>query len=68
MPVGVADVKGYTTWVTAEKLDDDAKDVGTRGEPSVDAIVALDPDLIVTTTDLSPRRRRRSWRRPRRCS
>jgi iron complex transport system substrate-binding protein len=47
MPVGVADVKGYGTWVTAAKLDAGVKDVGTRGEPSVDSIVALRPDLVV---------------------
>jgi iron complex transport system substrate-binding protein len=54
MPVGVADVKGYRTWVTAEPLDASVKDVGTRSEPSVDAIVALDPDLVVATTDSAP--------------
>lgn len=53
MPVGVADTKGYTGWVSAEKLDPSVKDVGTRGESSVDAIVALNPDLIITTTDES---------------
>lgn len=53
MPVGVADVKGYTNWVTAAKLDTTVKDVGTRGESSVDAIAALSPDLIITTTDES---------------
>jgi iron complex transport system substrate-binding protein len=47
MPVGAADVKGYGTWVTAAKLDATVKDVGTRAEPSVDAIVALQPDLVV---------------------
>ena len=47
MPVGVADPKGYATWVTAAPLDAGVKDVGTRGEPSVDAIVALQPDLVV---------------------
>lgn len=47
MPVGVADPKGYATWVTAAKLDADVKDVGQRGEPSVDSIVALQPDLVV---------------------
>lgn len=47
MPVGVADTKGYATWVTAAKLDANVKDVGTRSEPSVDSIVALQPDLIV---------------------
>lgn len=47
MPVGAADVKGYGTWVTAAKLDANVKDVGTRSEPSVDSIVALQPDLVV---------------------
>lgn len=47
MPVGVADVKGYATWDTAGPLAADVKDVGTRAEPSVDAVVALDPDLVV---------------------
>jgi len=53
MPVGVADVEGYTNWVQAAPLDDGVSDVGMRGEPSVDAIVALDPDLVVATTDLA---------------
>lgn len=53
MPVGVADTKGYTTWVTAARLDPSVKDVGTRGEASVDAIVALNPDLVIVTTDES---------------
>ena len=43
MPVGVADVKGYSTWVTAEPLDAAVKDVGIRGEPSIDSIAALGP-------------------------
>lgn len=47
MPAGVADTKGYATWVSAAKLDAGVKDVGTRGEPSVDSIVALQPDLVV---------------------
>jgi iron complex transport system substrate-binding protein len=48
MPVGVADPKGYSAWVTAEKLASSVKDVGTRGEPSVDSIVALNPDLVIS--------------------
>lgn len=51
-PVGVADVKGYGTWDTAAPLTGSPKDIGTRGEPSYDTIAALDPDLIVATTDL----------------
>lgn len=51
-PVGAADVEGYATWVTAAKLDADVTDIGTRGEPSIDAVAALNPDLVVATTDL----------------
>jgi iron complex transport system substrate-binding protein len=47
MPVGNADNKGYGTWVTSAPLDPSVKDVGTRSEPSVDAVVALQPDLVV---------------------
>ena len=47
MPVGVADVEGYSTWVQSAPLDESVADVGTRQEPSVDAIVALDPDLVI---------------------
>ncbi|HEU5109525.1 MAG TPA: ABC transporter substrate-binding protein [Micromonosporaceae bacterium] len=50
-PVGVADVKGYATWNTAAKLDAGVKDVGTRTEPSVDSIAALQPDLVVMGSD-----------------
>ncbi|MDR6414731.1 iron-siderophore ABC transporter substrate-binding protein [Pseudarthrobacter sulfonivorans] len=51
-PVGVADIKGYNAWVSAGKLDSTATDIGTRGEPSLDAIASLDADLIVATADL----------------
>ncbi|WP_018349836.1 iron-siderophore ABC transporter substrate-binding protein [Longispora albida] len=46
-PSGVADVKGFATWDTAVKLAPSVKDVGTRTEPSVDSIAALQPDLVV---------------------
>ncbi|MFF3492943.1 ABC transporter substrate-binding protein [Streptomyces sp. NPDC002795] len=52
-PAGVADVKGYKAWDTAAPLTNSPKDVGTRGEPSMDSIAGLTPDLIVATTDLS---------------
>lgn len=51
-PVGAADVVGYNTWDTIVPLDESTPDVGMRGEPSLDAIAALEPDLVVTTTDL----------------
>ncbi|WP_203931644.1 ABC transporter substrate-binding protein [Virgisporangium ochraceum] len=50
-PIGAADIKGYGTWNTASKLDGSVKDVGTRGEPSVDSIAALQPDLIIMVND-----------------
>ncbi|WP_306321988.1 MULTISPECIES: iron-siderophore ABC transporter substrate-binding protein [unclassified Streptomyces] len=52
-PAGVADVKGYKAWDTAAPLTNSPKDVGTRGEPSMDSIAGLAPDLIVATSDLS---------------
>ncbi|MBT2415081.1 iron-siderophore ABC transporter substrate-binding protein [Streptomyces sp. ISL-12] len=51
-PVGVADPKGYNTWDSAVPLTNSPKDIGTRGEPSMDTVASLKPDLIVTTTDL----------------
>ncbi|MEJ8645460.1 iron-siderophore ABC transporter substrate-binding protein [Streptomyces sp. MS1.HAVA.3] len=53
-PVGVSDVKGYKTWNTAVPLKNEPKDVGTRGEPSMDTVASLKPDLILATTDLPP--------------
>ncbi|MGW3974582.1 iron-siderophore ABC transporter substrate-binding protein [Streptomyces ardesiacus] len=53
-PVGAADVKGYKTWDQAVPLKNEPEDIGTRGEPSMDTIAALKPDLIVASTDLPP--------------
>jgi iron complex transport system substrate-binding protein len=51
-PVGVADPKGYAVWDKAAPLPGKTKDIGLRGEPSMDTVAALDPDVIVATTDL----------------
>ncbi|MFI1255498.1 ABC transporter substrate-binding protein [Streptomyces netropsis] len=53
-PAGVADVKGYKAWDTAVPLKNNPKDIGTRGEPSMDTVASLSPDLIVATSDLPP--------------
>ncbi|EST37331.1 hypothetical protein N566_13620 [Streptomycetaceae bacterium MP113-05] len=53
-PVGVADTEGYANWDTVVPLQNDPKDIGVRGEPSMDGIASLKPDLIVATTDLQP--------------
>lgn len=48
-PVGIADLDGYRDWVSVPlELSDDVADVGGRLEPSLEAIAALDPDLILT--------------------
>ena len=52
MPVGVSDVKGYGNWAQSAPLDATVTDVGVRGEPSVEAIAGLEPDLILATKDL----------------
>lgn len=50
-PVGAADVKGYNTWNTAEELDAKTKDVGTRGEPNMDAVFSTNPDLVIVEAE-----------------
>lgn len=52
MPVGAADIAGYETWVSSAPLDDTVTDIGTRGEPSIDTLVALEPDLLLVTDSL----------------
>lgn len=47
-PVGVADIQGYKKFVNVEpSLDESVVDVGTRQEPSLEAIAQLQPDLIL---------------------
>ena len=50
IPSGVADLAGYRQWVGIEneKLAD-AVDVGGRQQPSLEALMRLKPDLIVTS-------------------
>lgn len=47
-PVAIADVEGFKTWVTIDaSLADDVQDVGLRQEPSLEALSAAEPDLIL---------------------
>lgn len=49
-PVGMADIRGYKTFVDIEPtLAETVVDVGTRQEPSLEAIAQLQPDLIIGT-------------------
>lgn len=52
-PVGVSDVKGFTTWDSAVELDDSVTDLGTRGEPSIDQLASLDLDVLFVTDGLT---------------
>jgi len=47
-PIGIADIKGYNNFVNIKpQLSDKVVDVGTRAEPSLEAIAKLKPDLIL---------------------
>ncbi|MFC7061431.1 ABC transporter substrate-binding protein [Halobacillus seohaensis] len=47
-PTGVADLDSYSDWVDVGKpFSDSVEDVGTRQEPSLEAISRLEPDLII---------------------
>ncbi|WP_087001366.1 ABC transporter substrate-binding protein [Rhizobium sullae] len=45
-PLAVADLKGYRDWVAAPALPLSTLDLGARGEPNLEVISALRPDLI----------------------
>lgn len=51
-PVAIADIEGYNAWVEIGiELDQDVTDVGLRYEPGLESIAAVEPDLILGTTD-----------------
>ena len=47
-PIAIADIEGFKTWVTIDvPLPEDVQDVGLRHEPSLEALAAAEPDLIL---------------------
>jgi len=47
-PVGVADIEGFHAWVKIPvELGPDVVDVGERGEPNLETLAGLKPDLIL---------------------
>lgn len=46
-PVAVADPKGYSEWVSSQRLPEGIADVGLRTEPSLESIAKAEPDLIL---------------------
>jgi ABC-type Fe3+-hydroxamate transport system substrate-binding protein len=51
-PVGVSDVKGFETWVSAVTLPEGVSDIGTRGEPSIETVQSLGLDVLFVTDEL----------------
>ncbi|MFJ7936811.1 ABC transporter substrate-binding protein [Sporosarcina sp. NPDC096371] len=50
-PVGMADIEEYHNWVNIDaELSADVVNVGGRQEPNLEAIAALEPDLIIGTS------------------
>lgn len=47
-PLAVADTKGYHDWVAAPALPTGTLDLGSRGEPNLELVSLLRPDLIAT--------------------
>ncbi|KXF78218.1 ABC transporter substrate-binding protein [Paramesorhizobium deserti] len=46
-PIAVADIKGYRDWVAAPRLPADCLDLGSRGEPNLEMLLKLKPDMII---------------------
>ena len=58
VPVGVPNIKDYTTWVVKPAIPKSVEDLGTRAEPNMEKLAALKPDLILAASpqkDLIPR-------------
>lgn len=53
-PAGVADIKGYRTWVSSAAMTGTPVDVGLRGEPSLESVAEAKPDLILGISDSIP--------------
>ncbi|EKO3387350.1 iron-siderophore ABC transporter substrate-binding protein [Vibrio fluvialis] len=57
-PIAVTDADSYRDWVVKPAIPASAENVGTRGEPNLEKIAALKPDIILITgsqRDLKPR-------------
>lgn len=52
-PAGVAEPAAYADWVVSPALPVGAVDLGLRAEPNLEALAALQPDVIITA-DIDP--------------
>jgi len=53
IPLGVANVKGYQTWVAQPELSDSVIDVGSRREPNLELLTELQPDVILISQHMA---------------
>ncbi|MCE7577282.1 ABC transporter substrate-binding protein [Aliivibrio fischeri] len=52
-PLGVADARGYRSWVMTPKLPSNVLDVGSRREPNLELLTELNPDVILISKHMS---------------
>ena len=52
-PVGVADIKGYNSWVIEPEIGGTAIDIGSRREPNFESLLKLNPDVILISNQMS---------------
>ena len=53
-PYGIADVKGYQSWVVKPILPESVISIGSRREPNLELIAQIKPDLILMSDVMSP--------------
>lgn len=53
-PVGIADAKGYQSWVVQPELPESVVSVGSRREPNLELLAQMKPDLILMSNAMSP--------------
>ena len=53
-PYGIADVKGYQSWVVKPILPESVISIGSRREPNLELLAQIKPDLILMSDVMSP--------------
>ena len=48
-PVGLAETRGYSEWVSVPPLPDNVAEIGLRSTPNLEMVASLQPDIILST-------------------
>ncbi|ADZ93200.1 ABC transporter substrate-binding protein [Marinomonas mediterranea] len=59
-PLAMPEIEGYSEWVVRPAISDTTEDIGSRAEPNLEKLTALQPDVIVITPTLLDLRERLS--------